>query len=215
MLPHINLFYEGIIPQTAELFKICYDPRLDRYLFPHFNYDNKNTIVGITGRTTRSTEEIEQLLLPKYWNYISGYKKMYNLYGFSHSLEYAIKNKKFIIFEAEKSVLKQYTMTRNEGFSCAVGGHEISLIQAQIIMRYLPPDVEVIIAFDKDVMMMKDKKTGEHVGEQFLLRQASLFSKYRKTSYIFDNENLLDDFDSPIDKGYHVFHQLLDNRREI
>lgn len=221
MLPHINLFYEGIMPQTAELFKVCYDPKLDRYLFPHFNYDDINTIVGITGRTTRSKEEIQQLLIPKYWNYISGYKKMYNLYGFSHAIKYAIINGMLIIFEAEKSVLKQFTQTRNEGFSCAVGGHEISDVQVQIIMKYLPPDVEVVIAFDKDIMNMKDKdgnlkdENGNLLGEQFLIRTAQKFSKYRKASYIFDSEDLLEDFDSPIDKGYKVFHTLLDNRRAI
>lgn len=221
MLPHINLFYEGILPQTAEIFKVCYDPKMDRYLFPHFSYDDKEAIVGITGRTTRSKEEIKQLMIPKYFNYIKGYKKMHNLYGFSHSLRFAIRNKMLIIFEAEKSVLKNWTQTRNEGYSCSVGGHEISPIQAQIIMRHLPPDVEIVIAFDKDVMKMEDKdgnltdEDGNLLGEQFLIRTAKMFSRYRKTSYIWDNEDLLDDHDSPIDKGYKVFHELLNNRRVI
>lgn len=221
LVPHINLFYEGITPQTAEIFKVGYDPKLDRIIFPHFNFDDKNAIVGITGRTTRSKEEIKQFLIPKYFNYISGYKKMYNLYGLSHSLQFAIKNGKLIIFEAEKSVLKQWSQTRNEGYSCAVGGHEISPVQVQILMRHLPADVEIIIAFDKDIMKMKDKdgnftdENGNLLGEQFLIRTAQMFSKYRKTSYIWDEDDLLDNYDSPIDKGYNVFHQLLGKRREV
>lgn len=221
LLPHISLLYEGIMPQTAELFKIGYDPILDRIIFPHFNYDDKNAIVGITGRTTRSKEEIEQLMIPKYWNYIKGYKKMYNLYGFSHSLKFAIENKLLVIFEAEKSVLKNHTQTRNKGFSCSVGGHEISSVQLQIIMRYLPVDVEVCIAFDKDIMSLKDRdgnltdEDGNLLGELYLKKHAERFSKYRKASYIFDSDNLLDDFDSPIDKGYKIFHRLLDERRVV
>ncbi|MEH7209979.1 hypothetical protein V7094_27835 [Priestia megaterium] len=221
MLPHMSLFYEGILPQTAEVFKVCYDPKLDRVLFPHFNYDDKEAIVGITGRTTRSKEEIKQLLIPKYWNYVKGYKKMYNLYGFSHSLPFAIINGMLVIFEAEKSVLKNWTQTRNEGFSCSVGGHEISQVQVQIIMRHLPPDVEIVIAFDKDIMKMQDKdgnltdEDGNLLGEQFLIRTAQMFSKYRKASYIWDDKDLLEDHDSPIDQGYKVFHELLDNRRVI
>ncbi len=221
LVPHINLFYEGIMPHTAELFKIAYDPRTDRIIFPHFNFDDKNAIVGITGRTTRSNEEIQQLLIPKYWNFINGYKKMYNLYGFSHAIEFVKKHGMLVIFEAEKSVLKNFTQTRNEGYSCCVGGHEISDVQVQIIMRHLPADIEVVIAFDKDIMKLKDKdgnltdEEGNLLGEQYLIKTANKFSKYRKTSYIFDNEDLLDDFDSPIDKGYNVWHQLLDQRRVV
>ncbi|MCY8228762.1 hypothetical protein MOC30_14325 [Bacillus spizizenii] len=214
MLPHINLFYEGIMPATAELFNICYDPQLDRIIFPHHNYDDKNVIVGITGRTTRSSEEVKQLMIPKYWNYISGYKKMYNLYGFIFALENAIKNRMLVIFEAEKSVLKDFTQTRNKGYSCAVGGHEISDVQLQIIMKHLPVDVEVVIAFDKDVMTMVDDD-GNHIGEDFLIRTTKRFSKYRSASYIYDSDNLLGEFDSPIDKGYKIYHELLNNRREV
>ncbi|MFJ8247398.1 hypothetical protein [Peribacillus asahii] len=215
MLPHINLFHEGIMLQTAELFDVCYDPQLDRIIFPHHNYDDKNVIVGITGRTTRSKEEIEQLLIAKYWNYIKGYKKSLNLYGLAFSLEHVKKYGMLVVFEAEKSVLKNFTMTRNEGYSCAVGGHEISPAQVQLIMRHLPSDIEIVIAFDKDVMDMKDKKTGEHIGEDFLIRTAQKFSKYRNTSYIYDKDDLLEEFDSPVDKGYKVYHQLLENRVSV
>lgn len=214
-IPHINLFHEGIMPQTAELFDICYDPQLDRIIFPHHTFDDKNAIVGITGRTTRTSEEIKELMIPKYWNYIKGYMKMYNLYGFAFALEHVKKHGKLVIFEAEKSCLKNFTQTRNEGYSCAVGGHEISDVQVQIIMKYLPSDIEVVIAFDKDVMMMTEKDTGKHIGEEFLIRTAKKFSKYRNTSYIYDRDNLLDDFDSPIDKGYKVFHELLEGRVSV
>ena len=211
-IPHINLFHEGIMPKTSELFNICYDPKLDRILFPHHNYDDKNVIVGITGRTTRSAQEIKDLMIPKYWNYISGYKKMYNLYGFVFSMEFVHEYGMLIIFEAEKSVLKNFSQTRNRGYSCAVGGHEISPVQAGIILRHLPVDVEVVIAFDRDVQDMKDEETGESIGVEFLERTAGLFSKYRKTSYIYDSEDVLDKNDSPIDKGYKVFHDLLESR---
>ncbi|MEX3625124.1 hypothetical protein [Viridibacillus arvi] len=215
MLPHMSLFHEGIMPQTSELFDICYDPQLDRIIFPHHSFDDKNAIVGMTGRTTHSKEEINQLLIPKYWNYVKGYKKMYNLYGFSYAIEFVKKHGILVIFEAEKSVLKNWTQTKNEGYSCAVGGHEISDVQLQIIMKYLPVDVEIVIAFDKDIMMMKDKKTQEHIGEEFLINTAKRFSKYRNASYIYDTDDLLEDFDSPIDKGYRVFHELLEGRKQV
>jgi len=214
MLPHINLFYEGIMPQTAELFKVCYDPILDRILFPHFNYDDIEAVVGITGRTTRSKEVIEEFKIPKYWNYIKGYKKMYNLYGFSHSLPFIIKNGMLILFEAEKSVLKHHTMHRNEGFSASVGGHELSEVQVQIILQNTPPETEIVIAFDKDVMTMKDDD-GKDIGEQYLIDTCNKLSKFRKVSYIFDKYNIIGEKDSPIDKGYKIWQYLLKYRKVI
>ncbi|HDR7263622.1 hypothetical protein [Bacillus sp. CH_203] len=213
ILPHMKLFYEGITLQTQELFKVAYCPITDRIIFPHFAYDDINAIVGITGRTLKSDEEMKELLIPKYWNFIKGYKKMYNLYGFSHSLPFIIKNNMIIVFEAEKSVMKQWSQTRNEGFSVSTGGHELSSIQVQIILQNTPPDVEVVIAFDKDVMTMKDDKTGEHIGEQFLIDTCKKFSKYRKASYIYDTYNILGEKDSPIDKGVKIFNHLLKYRK--
>jgi DNA primase len=102
-----------------------------------------------------------------------------------------------------------------------VGGHEISDVQVQILMRHLPTDVEIVIAFDKDVINMKDKqgnthdKDGNLLGEMYLINQAKKFSKYRKASFIWDDKDLLEEKDSPIDKGYKVFHQLLEERRVV
>lgn len=214
ILPHMSLFYEGITLQTQELFKIGYDPKTDRVIFPHFSYDDIDSIVGITGRTLRTKEEMEEFLIPKYWNFIRGYKKMYNLYGFSHSLPFIIENGMIIIFEAEKSVLKHYSATRNRGFSVSTGGHELSDIQVQIILQNTPADLEVVIAFDKDIMTMKNDDK-EDIGEEFLIDTCRKLSKYRKTSYIYDTYNILGEKDSPIDKGVKVWNHLLKYRKVV
>lgn len=214
IMPHMSLFYEGITPQTQELFKIGYDSKLDRVVFPHTNYDSLDDIVGITGRTLKSKEEQQMFGIPKYFNYIKGYKKMYNLYGFSHALPYIEKHKIVILFEGEKSVLKQFSQTRNRGYAVSVGGHEISQVQTQILLRHTPLDTEIVIAFDKDVMNMTNSD-GENIGEEFLVKQCNKFSKFRKTSYIFDKYNILGEKDAPIDKGYKVWNYLLKYRKKV
>jgi len=213
-LPHMSLFYEGITTQTQELFKTGYDPSQDRVLFPHFHYSNKSAVVGITGRTLRSKEEIKEFKIPKYFNYIKGYKKMYNLYGFSQNSEFITRDGMLIIFEAEKSVLKESSMTRNEGHGASTGGHELSDVQVQIILQNTPSDVEIVIAYDKDVMTMKDED-GKDIGEEFIIRQAKKLSRYRKASYIFDNYNILGEKDSPVDKGVKIWNYLLKYRKEV
>lgn len=214
LLPHINLFYEGITTQTQEIFKVGYNPVDDRIIFPHFSYDDVNAVVGITGRTLRSKAEMEAFRIPKYFNYIKGYKKMYNLYGFSHSISFVKRDGFIVVFEAEKSVQKEFSMTRNEGHGASTGGHEISDIQVQIILQNTPPDTEVVVAFDKDVMTMKDDD-GNNIGEEYLINQCKKFSKFRKTSYIYDTHNILGEKDSPVDKGVKVWNHLFKYRKTL
>lgn len=216
-MPHFELVKEGIIPSTQELFDICYDDRLNRVLFPHFAYDDKEKIVGIAGRTLESKEVMEEFDIPKYWNYIKGYKKRYNLYGFSHSLENIKKYKKIIIFEAEKSVLKQNVFTKGEGISVALGSHELSDTQVRIILKYTPPETEIIIALDKDVMVneVKDSEGNTITGEQFIINMCKKLSNHRKVTYIFDTHNILGDKNSPVDKGFKIWNYLLKYRKEV
>lgn len=217
MLPHIELFKEAIMPQIQEQYSIGYDDVLDRIIFPHFSFDNIDKIVGITGRTLASSEMIKEFDIPKYWNYIKGYKKTQNLYGFSHAIENIKECKTMIIFEAEKSVLKQATIERGKSFSVSVGGHDLSDVQVKIITQLTPPDTEIVIAFDKDVMTtsVKDELGNDISGEQYIINICKKLSKYRKVSYIFDKFDLLGEKDSPIDKGYKRWSYLFSKRKEV
>lgn len=214
LLPHMSLFQEGIMPDTSDLFSVGFDPVKSRIIFPHFKYSDKDILLGISGRTTRSKEEIDMFEIPKYWNYIKGYKKGANLYGLSHSLDNLEESKMLIIFEGEKSVLKQFTMTRNKGYSCSVGCHELTDYQVQILLQSTPLETEVVIAFDKDVQNMTDDE-GNHVGEKYLQSVCNKVAKYRKSSYIFDKYDLLEEKDSPIDKGVKVWNYLLKYRVKV
>lgn len=202
MLPHKNILEEGISPEVTEQFKICYDPEQSRIIFPHFDWEKSDKVVGIKGRTTLSDEEIELIGVPKYWNYINGYQKTENLYGWNLAKENVYKTRVLILFEGEKSVLKQSTMNGNKSNSVALGGHTLSEDQVSFILKNTPIDCEIVIAFDKDVMEQKD----------YLKEQAERFLPYRKASYIYDKFGILGEKDSPIDKGYKIWNYLLKYR---
>ncbi|MEY8736398.1 DNA primase [Lactobacillus sp. AN1001] len=208
-LPHESLFYEGISPSVCKQFNVCFDPEKSRIIFPHFDWENSDKIVGIKGRTTFNKEIIDNLNIPKYWNYIKGYKKTHNLYGFSLARNNLEKSKMIILFEAEKSVLKQFTITRGRGYSVALGGHSISEEQVEFILKNTPGDCEVVLAFDKDVI------TDPDFGEEGFKEIADKFKPFRKVSYICDRYNVLGEKDAPIDKGVKIWNVLLDFRKEI
>lgn len=205
MLPHMSLFYEGITLQSQEFYNVCYHPQDDRVCFPHYHPLDKEVVVGITGRTLRSKVEMEAFNIPKYFNFIKNYKKSYSLYGFSHAIEEIKRAKMIVIVEGEKSVLKLHSM--KQGCAVSVGSHEISPVQVNLILKYTPPDTEVVVAFDTDVMK----------NEQYLIDCCKKFSRYRKASYIMDNPDfpILGEKDAPVDGGVKKWNHLLKYRKTV
>ena len=192
-LPHKSLIEEGISPEVIKQFNICYDPERDRIIFPHYDWNNEDNIVGVQGRTVLDSETAKLLGIPKYWNYIDGFSKSNNLYGFQEAKKYMEEKGKLILFEGEKSVLKHFTLNRGKGYSVALGNHSLSRIQRDFIIRNTPVDCEIIIAFDEDVMF------GENGGEEYLKKVADMFAQFRKVSYIKPPINVYQPKQSPID----------------
>lgn len=206
-LPHEELIKEGISPKVANEFGISYDSERNRILFPHYDWEDKNKIVGIQGRIVgMTTEECNLLGVPKYWNYITGYKKTHNMYGWHQARQGVVENRKLIIFESEKSVLKQFTFEKGKGYSVAISGHEVSKHHIAFIANNTPIDCEIILAFDKDVMVKEYDK---------LLKTARQISRIRKTSFIYDNikdNKLLREKDAPVDRGLKIWRYLESSR---
>lgn len=204
-----SVYEEGITPKVVRQFMLCYDTERDRVLFPHFDWEETDKVVGIKGRTILTAEEIEMTGVPKYWNYITGYRKMQNLYGFNFAKENLEACKMLVLFEGEKSVLKQFSFSNGKGNSVALGGHIISDKQVSFILKNTPADCEIVLAFDKDVM------TKEAEGEEFIISQAQRFRPFKQVSYIFDKFNLLGEKDSPIDCGLKKWNYLLKWRKQV
>ncbi len=190
--PHINFLKDHISIETQKKFGICYDERTDRIVIPHYKWDT-GEIIGLFGRT--ALENYKELGISKYFG-IKPYPKMTNLYGLYQNYEEIQKKGYVVVLEAEKSVMQLDTMGEHVGV--AVCCHEISPIQRKILIGL---DVEIIIAFDKDVEL-------EHV-----LNTVKPFKKYRKCSYIYDDMGLLGEKDSPTDKGKVEWNILLNNRK--
>ncbi len=207
MLPHTLLIEEGISFDVAEQFNVCFDSEKERIVFPHFDWEQPDMIVGLQGRIVGVTdEEIKKLGIPKYWNYIRGYIKGQNLYGWHVAKEHVQREKKMIIFESEKSVMKHFTFNKGKGFSVALGGHELTDEQVKFIAKNTPIDCEIIIAFDKDIM----KKNFNVITET-----CEKLSRFRKVSYIYDdidNGIILKEKDAPIDNGFKVWSFFFNNR---
>lgn len=207
-LPHASLIEEAISPAVLDYYDVHFDPIGDRIVFPHFDWEEHDKVVGLKARSTMSGELCKEMNIPKYTNYIKGYLKTKNLYGYSHVSENIEEAGMLILFEAEKSVLKHSTIHKGKGFSVALGGHVASSQQIEFIIKNTSIDVEIVLAMDKDVM------TNEESNEE-VLELCKRIAKYRKCSYVFDKYGITGEKDSPIDRGYKRWSYLLKHRVQV
>lgn len=190
--PHIDLLNEGINYETQKLFNIQYDLQSDRILIPA--YTKNNELLGCKGRIIKELETEDNRYIG-----IIPYNKSYLLWGLQHTYPYILENDKIILFESEKSVMKAY-QTNEFKYCASIGGHSISPEQ---IKQSINISSELIIAFDKDV---EGKVYKELINK---------IKPYCKLSIIWDNKNLLQPKNSPIDQGVDIFKKLYNSRYKV
>ena len=183
---------EGIPSEIQKIYDIRIDKQRKRWLIPSYNEDGN--LVTVQGRTY--LENHKELKLPKYIYYKFGEGSTYNsnLFGLNVSKDDILEKKEVILFEGAKSVMKAYSWGYKN--SLATQGCNITDLQ---LKKILALRCNVVLAFDKDKTFKDIEKT---------LKE---FSRYTNTYYILGGK-LLDEKDSPVDKGQEVWEELYKNK---
>lgn len=192
----LHLLKEGIIPTIQQEFNIHMSYDLNRIIIPHYHWEYHDELVGFNGRTL--DEDYDESMTPKYFLMPVGYNKRHNLYGLSNNIDFIKEKGVVILLESEKAVLQLASMGYRLGV--AVCSHDLTPEQAQILKSL---QVEVIIAFDKDV------------DDENYLTTAKLLKSFVPVSRLRDIHDLLGAKDSPTDKGKKVFDYLLKRKEKI
>lgn len=218
-MPYLNNWIdEGITKDIAEKYEIGYYFKEEQIVIPNRSEDGR--LIGIRSRNT-DPEKIEAGM--KYIPTRVGgndyrFLSMYNLYGFYFTKEAIKRNKKCLIFEGEKSVLKAEKYYGEDNFTVAVYGSNISSWQRDKILEQNIE--EVFIAFDK----FREQKEGESDSQyerllleykRRLVRLAHMFSPFVRTYIVYDEFDLLKPKDAPIDRSKETFEFLMKNKFEI
>lgn len=186
-MPHIDLIKnDGLIDlNVLKKYRVMFDQRTGRVLFPHFKHDDSTKIAGIVGRTTNPA--YKELKINKYMSMLpTRYDKTLNLYALCWNIDYIKEKDEIIVVEAEKSVMKADMFG---DMNCvAVGCHSISKEQKKIILGLNIKNI--VIAFDSDV------------DEETIRKECDEFYDFMNVFYIKDNWKLLGEKDSPMDRGY-------------
>lgn len=188
---HIDWLREGIMPWARDKFNIAYSYKRKRIVIPIYHWMTKE-LVGFNMRTTVSN--YKEFGIPKYW-ITPTYQKSNNLYGLAQNYDSIISKRIAAVFESEKSTLKRFSV--GDDTCVSLQGKTISDEQVRILIGL---NSEIVLALDKDV----DISEVRFICEKFY--------HIRPVSYIYDKWDLLDEKDSPTDKGNKIYQFLFKHR---
>lgn len=180
---------EGISTETLERFCVRYDPFSDRLVYPI--KDVKGNIVNVGGRTLDSNWKEKGL---RKYTYFYKWGSMDVIYGLYDNMKNIIERREVIIFEGCKSVLIADSFGVKN--TAALLTSHMNPQQLKILVSL---GCRVVFALDKDVNIRKDKN---------IMR----LKDYVNVDYICDMRDLLNEKDSPVDKGFEVFNTLYKER---
>lgn len=181
---------EGISDESMAYFGVKYDGFSNCIVYPVRNDVGK--IVNIGGRTLYP--DFKERCLRKYTYFKPWNGQMNIIYGLFENKESILEQKEIILFEGMKSVL----IARDYGFknTGAILTSHLNPGQMKILARL---GVRVVFALDKDVKIKQD-------------RNIEILRRYVNVEYIYDFKDLLDEKDSPVDKGVEVFSKLYETK---
>ena len=138
-----------------------------------------------------------------------------NLYGLYECKEAIKRHKKIMIAESEKSCLLSKTYYGDDSFTVATCGFNISQAQIDLILELGVN--ECFLAFDRDFFLPDYEDYDENdpkrkAAQRYADRINSLAAKlspYFTVYILYDYGNLLDNKDSPFDKGKEVLEELM------
>ena len=173
----------------------------------------RGKLIGIRGRALNE-EDIE---LGKYRPIKIGettyaHQLGFNLYGIHEHEEAIRKYRRAIVYEAEKSVLLDDGFYGEDSVGVAVCGSSLNKFQVNLLVKELGVN-EIILALDKEF----DKPYSEE-GKRYRVKLLKMANKYKHLVdfyYIFDEQNLLQKKDAPVDKGQEVFEKLYKKKIKV
>ena len=172
-----NLFLkDNISYSTQQDFHIGYDDSTNRITIPIFS--EIGDLVGVKGRLFKEELSPDDM---KYI-YLEPCQRSKVIYGLNKTMPYVKRAGRIYVPEAEKGVLQLWDYgDRNSG---ATGGKELSSQQIELLTRL---GVDIVFVQDKDVKQEEIEELASNFVDQIPIY------------YIYDNDNILNEKESPTD----------------
>ena len=198
---------EGIDASTQKKFNIRYSIEENAIIVPHYLYDG--SLVGVRKRNLNQDEiDAGKKYIPVFQDdKFLKYPVHENLFGLYQNQQSIADSRVIVLFEAEKSVMMMDSFFGGQGYSVALSGSYLSDTQLKMISKM--PVNEVIVGLDKEYSV---GDSTEDMRRRMLEKQFGKLTTRFSVSVLWDKEDLLDEKDSPTDKGKDVFEKLMRER---
>ena len=208
---YLGWLKEGICVDAMKKFNIKYSLKDNRVVIPH--YDIFNNLIGIRGRSLRK-EEVEggyKYMPMEIQNKLYAHPTSASLYGIYRNKKIIRTQRQVVLFESEKSVLKAESLYPDNNYTLALAGKSISDNQIKLLLKLNVN--RVILAFDRDYKDFYSDKGFKCYENMKSIGKA--LKAYFNVHIMVDDKFLLDEGDSPIDKGKKVFEKLYNRKIKL
>ena len=195
---------DGITKEAMDKFQIKFSLGQNKIIIPHFDIEGR--LVGIRGRALekKEIEECGKYRPVQIGKVLYTHPLQFNLYGIYEHQNGIIRRRSAIIAEAEKSVLLDEGYYGEWSNCVACCGSTFNKYHISLLTDILGAN-EIVIARSEKARKYRDK----------IERMCKKYSNQASFSYIWDFDNLLNEKDSPFDKGKEVFEELYKNRIKV
>lgn len=209
---HPSWLKDGLTVEAMKKFNIKFSVGQNKIIIPH--YDINGRLIGIRGR---ALEEKEIQTSGKYKPIQVGttlytHPLQFNLYGIYEHQNGIKQRRTAVIVEGEKSVIlcQGYYGSLSNCVACC--GSTFNKYHISLLTDILGVN-EIIIALDKEYEDWRSDKAKKY--REKIERMCRKYMNQASFSYIWDYDNLLQEKDSPLDKGKEIFEQLLKTRVKV
>ena len=199
---------EGMTREVLRDANICYDPKNNGIVIPH--YDKDNRLIGIRERTMDLSLVDRGKYRPAIINGIMyNHPLSLNLYNLNKSKDNIKQIKKAFLFESEKSCLLYASyFGKDKDISVACCGSAFINYQYKLLVE--AGAEEICVSLDKQFQEVNDDEYKKLTKN--LLNMQKKYGNKTQLSFLFDNKDLIGYKDSPIDRGPEIFLQLFKER---
>jgi len=209
---HPSWLKDGITKEAMDKFQIKFSLGQNKIIIPHFDIHGR--LIGIRGRALepKEIEEHGKYRPIQIGKTIYTYPLQFNLYGIYEHQNGIRKRRSAIIAEAEKSVMLDDGYYGDLSNCVACCGSTFNKYHISLLTDFLGAN-EIIVALDKEY---EDWRTSK--AKKYRTKLENLCKKYSNQasfSYIWDYDNVLNEKDSPFDKGKDIFEHLYKTRIKV
>lgn len=203
---------DGITKEAMDKFQIKFSIGQNKIIIPHFDINGR--LVGIRGRTLekKEAEEYGKYRPIQIGNITYTHQLQFNLYGIYEHQNGIRRRRSAIIVEGEKSVLLDDGFYGDLSNAVACCGSTFNKYHISMLTDILGAN-EITVALDKEYTDWRTDKA-----KRYREKLENMCRKYKNQatfSYIWDFDNVLEEKDSPFDKGKKVFEYLYKNRIKV